>query len=305
MRWEAVTGTPNVLSGVNSIFTAPLVADPGTKFEYGINADWLGKVIEAASGVTLDVAVKDGITGPLGMDATTFLRNSEQAANTTPIHVKGTDGTWTTSAANLVEEPEYWAGGHGLYSTPRDYIKFQRALLGGGELDGVRILTQSSVDAAFTNGDRRPGLPGGDRDRRPCVDVHIVAYAPIQAWATACCSTPLTSRECAGRTAVPGPGCSTPTLGGPGQWGLRLDLQQLPAIWSAGGARAVRQLRTSRLHVSVVSLLYCRAQRPGTRRTVDGEDLDKLMRAELENLREVPLRWSRGGDELRVLRGGA
>ena len=41
--------------------------------------------------------------------------------------------------------------GHGLYSTPRDYIKFQRALLGGGELDGVRILTQSSVDAAFTN----------------------------------------------------------------------------------------------------------------------------------------------------------
>ena len=72
MRWEAVTGTPNVLAGVNAIFTAPLVADPGTKFEYGINADWLGRVIEAASGVTLDVAVKEGITGPLGMDETTL-----------------------------------------------------------------------------------------------------------------------------------------------------------------------------------------------------------------------------------------
>ena len=68
MRWEAVTGTPNVLAGVNSIFTAPLVADPGTKFEYGINADWLGRVIEVASGVTLNVALKEGITGPLGMD---------------------------------------------------------------------------------------------------------------------------------------------------------------------------------------------------------------------------------------------
>jgi CubicO group peptidase (beta-lactamase class C family) len=151
MRWQAVTGTPNVLSGVAAIFTAPLVADPGTKFEYGINADWLGKVIEAASGVTLDVVVKDGITGPLGMDATTFLRSQDQAANTTPIHLKGADGTWASSEINLVEEPEYWAGGHGLYSTPRDYIKFQRALLGGGEFEGVRILTQSTVDAAFTN----------------------------------------------------------------------------------------------------------------------------------------------------------
>ena len=67
VRWEAATGTPNVLSGSNVIFGAPLLADPGTKFEYGINTDWLGKVVEAASGVTLDVAVKEGITGPLGM----------------------------------------------------------------------------------------------------------------------------------------------------------------------------------------------------------------------------------------------
>ena len=119
MRWEAVTGTPNVLAGVNSIFTAPLVADPGTKFEYGINADWLGKVIEAASGVTLDVALKEGITGPLGMDETTFLRSSNQAANTTPLHLKGADGHWAPSEMNLVEEPEYWSGGHGLYHAAR------------------------------------------------------------------------------------------------------------------------------------------------------------------------------------------
>ncbi len=46
--------------------------------------------------MTLDVAVKEGITGPLGMDATTFLRSSEQAANTSPIHLKGADGTWAS-----------------------------------------------------------------------------------------------------------------------------------------------------------------------------------------------------------------
>jgi CubicO group peptidase (beta-lactamase class C family) len=50
VKWEAATGVPNVLSGLNEIFKAPLIADPGTKFEYGINIDWLGRVIEAASG---------------------------------------------------------------------------------------------------------------------------------------------------------------------------------------------------------------------------------------------------------------
>ncbi len=50
VRWEAATGTPNVLAGTNVIFTAPLVADPGTRFVYGINTDWLGKVVEAPAG---------------------------------------------------------------------------------------------------------------------------------------------------------------------------------------------------------------------------------------------------------------
>lgn len=151
VRWESVTGTPNVLSGSNDIFTAPLIADPGTRFEYGINTDWLGKVVEAASGTTLDVAVKEGITGPLGMDVTAFLMDDDQRANSVPVHLKGEDGTWAPSEIELNQAPDYWAGGHGLHSTPRDYLKFQRALLGGGELDGTRILQQSTVDAAFQN----------------------------------------------------------------------------------------------------------------------------------------------------------
>ncbi len=151
VRWESVTGTPNVLSGSNVVFTAPLVADPGTTFEYGLSTDWLGKVVEAASGVTLDVAVKEGITGPLGMDETSFHMSPNQRANAVPVHLKGADGTWAASEIELNQEPEYWAGGHGLHSTPRDYIRFHRALLGGGELDGVRILQAATVDAAFTN----------------------------------------------------------------------------------------------------------------------------------------------------------
>jgi methyl acetate hydrolase len=151
VKWEAATSTPNVLSGSNVVFTAPLLADPGTQYIYGINTDWLGKVVEAAGGTTLDVAIKDGITGPLGMNETAFALNEGWKDSTTPVHVKGEDGKWIDSGIELNQTPEYWAGGHGLYSTPRDYIKFQQALLGGGEFGGVRILQQATVDQAFTN----------------------------------------------------------------------------------------------------------------------------------------------------------
>ncbi len=151
VRWEKVTGIPNVVAGSGASFSAPMLTDPGEKFIYGINIDWLGKVVEAVTGVGLDVAIKQGITGPLGMDQTTFLMNDDQRPNSTPVHVKGDDGTWVAIGEVLNQEPDWWAGGHGLYGPPSDYIKFQRALLRGGELDGTRILRQSTVDEAFRN----------------------------------------------------------------------------------------------------------------------------------------------------------
>ena len=151
VKWESVTGIPNVVAGSAACLTAPMLADPDSAFIYGINIDWLGKVLEAVTGVGLDVAIKQGITGPLGMDRTTFLMNDEQRPNSTPVHVKAEDGTWTAIGEVLNQAPDYWAGGHGLYGPPSDYIKFQRALLRGGELDGTRILRQSTVDEAFSN----------------------------------------------------------------------------------------------------------------------------------------------------------
>ncbi len=182
VRWEAATGTPNVLSGSNVVFGAPLVADPGTRFEYGINTDWLGKVVEAAGGTTLDVAVKEGITGPLGMDRTTFAPTADQRGNLVPVHLKGEDGTWVGQRHRPGRRSRSTGpAGHGLYSTPRDYLRFQRALLGGGEVDGVRVLTQETVDAAFTNqiGDLR--VPEVIRTADPASSADFVA-GPGWAW---------------------------------------------------------------------------------------------------------------------------
>jgi len=150
-RYEQITGTPNVMPGTIDMFKAPLVFDPGTRFEYGTNIDWLGQVIETVSGQPLDTYFVEHVTGPLGMTNTTARMTPEQRANSTPVHVRGEDGAWVATDVDWAQEPDYWGGGHFLYSTPRDYLKFQRMLLGCGTLGDVQILERATVAAAFTN----------------------------------------------------------------------------------------------------------------------------------------------------------
>jgi methyl acetate hydrolase len=150
-KYEQVTGTPNIMPGTLDAFTAPLVFDPGARLEYGISFDWLGRVIEAVSGQPLDAYFAEHITGPLGMTNTTARMTAEQRANSTPIHVRDEDGGWQVTDIDWAQQPEFWGGGHFLYSTPRDYLKFQRMLLAGGAADGTRILSEETVKAAFTN----------------------------------------------------------------------------------------------------------------------------------------------------------
>ncbi len=151
-RYEKVTGIPNVVPGNAAAFKAPMLFDPGTRFNYGINTDWLGKVAEAVAGTTLDVVVKENITGPLGMNDTMFLLDARRKDNAVTVHVKNEAGRWTSAGfiCNF-DSPDWWPAGHGLSSTPRDYIRFERMLLRGGELGGERILRQETVDAMFSN----------------------------------------------------------------------------------------------------------------------------------------------------------
>jgi CubicO group peptidase (beta-lactamase class C family) len=159
-RYQQVTGIPNPLTGKADAFKAPMLFDPGTRFNYGISFDWLGKVIEAVSGKGLDVVVKEDITGPLGMNDTMFSPDSARGDSAVAVHVKNEAGQWTPAdpVANF-DSPDWWSAGHGLSATPRDYIRFERMLLSGGELDGERILRQETVDAAFRNQIGNLGFP--------------------------------------------------------------------------------------------------------------------------------------------------
>ena len=186
VRWEEATGTSNVLSGSDEIFAAPLVADPGAQYEYGINTDWLGRVVEAAGGQSLDDYFAEHILGPLGMTSTTFLMSDEQRARSVPVHLRDEDGAWQPTEVDWSQEPEWWAGGHGLYSTPREYLQFQRMLLGGGTLDGAKILERETVEQMFRNHIGDLDFPTAIRtaDAGSSADFNA---GPGFKWASACC----------------------------------------------------------------------------------------------------------------------
>ncbi|MDP9436662.1 MAG: beta-lactamase family protein [Actinomycetota bacterium] len=151
LRWQRVTGTPDITTGRLAAFSTPLVADPGTRFEYGISTDWLGRVVEAVGGAPLDVCLAREVLEPLGMADTGFAPTAAQRARLVPLHRRRGDAPWTATEIDWPQEPEFWSGGHGLYSTPRDYLVFQRMLLGGGALGDVRLLRADTVAAAFAD----------------------------------------------------------------------------------------------------------------------------------------------------------
>ncbi len=251
VRWEKITGVPNVVAGSGASFTAPMLTDPGEEFIYGINIDWLGKVVEAVTGVGLDVAIKQGITGPLGMDQTTFLMNDDQRPNSTPVHVKGEDGTWVAIGEVLNQAPDWWAGGRGLYGPSSDYIKFQRALLRGGELDGTRILRESTVDAAFTNQIGDLDFPAELPDCRPGLELHLPRRPRLQVGLRPAAQHRGHPRHAPGVVGGLGGAVQHPVLGGPHYRRLRLHLQQLPAVRDARGGHDVQRLRKGALRVAV------------------------------------------------------
>ena len=152
VRWEAKTGTGNTLAGTEDAFGAPLVADPGTKVEYGTNTDWLGLVVEAASGQKLDAYFDEHILGPLGMEQSTFHPTDQQRENLVAVHLRGEQsGRWEATSLDWNTAPDWWAGGHGLYCPPSEYLRFQRMLLNNGTLEGAKLLEAATVEDAFSN----------------------------------------------------------------------------------------------------------------------------------------------------------
>jgi methyl acetate hydrolase len=150
---------PGVISCQNKALTTPLLFDPGERWFYGINIDWAGKMVEAASGKKLGQYMRDNILGPLGMDSTGFRITDSMRKRLAKIHHRGPDGVLQPDTAlELPQEPEFEMGGGGLYSTAGDYLKFVRMMLNQGKSDrGEAVLKPATAAEMSRNamGDSR------------------------------------------------------------------------------------------------------------------------------------------------------
>lgn len=143
-RYLDVTGKPGITSCANAALELPLVFDPGTAWDYGIGIDWAGKAVEAVSGMTLGAWLTENLFKPLGMRDTGFRIRDDQRSRLARVHARTPEGIVATDL-EMPQTPEFEMGGGGLYATVGDYLRFTRMILGGGALDGVRVLEAPTV----------------------------------------------------------------------------------------------------------------------------------------------------------------
>ena len=160
-RYQQAKGIPGITTCENAALGTPLLFDPGERWEYGINIDWAGKMVEAVSGQKLGEYFEDHLFEPLGMDSTAFKITPEMRRHLAKIHQRGDDGKLQPLDLELPQEPEFEMGGGGLYGTAGDYLKFVRMILNRGESDdGEPVLKPATVDLMCKNamGENRVGL---------------------------------------------------------------------------------------------------------------------------------------------------
>jgi methyl acetate hydrolase len=146
VRYMEYEGIPGIIECKNiTLLKTPLVFDPGDRWEYGISIDWVGKVVEAVSGQSLRDYLKENIFTPLGMDDTDFIIQPRARERLAAMHQRDENGTLNRIDFEVPQEPEFFMGGGGLYSTAGDYVTFLQMLLHGGTFKGVRILQPETV----------------------------------------------------------------------------------------------------------------------------------------------------------------
>jgi methyl acetate hydrolase len=129
----------------------PLMFEPGTRWAYGGGLDRVGRMVEIASGVSLDRYFRDNITGPLGMNDTGFSITDQQFPREASVHVRNPDGRLVAKPLEKPTGPKAPSGGGSLYSTAPDYLTLLQALLNGGSLRGTTILRPETVVLMSTN----------------------------------------------------------------------------------------------------------------------------------------------------------
>lgn len=146
-----------IADSVKKLAALPLHHHPGEKFTYSEGLDVLGYFIEIVSGMSFDEFLRKHLFEPLGMKDTGFYLPSGKAARLVRVQ-KPENGKWVQYPVTFYD-PDYpikgakmfYSGGAGLSSTARDYATFLQMYLNGGELNGVRILSRTTIKTIMSN----------------------------------------------------------------------------------------------------------------------------------------------------------
>jgi CubicO group peptidase (beta-lactamase class C family) len=142
---------------IDKLANIPLLYQPGTRWVYSVSMDIQGYIIEKLTGQTFPDFLQKRLFGPLGMKDTAFFVPKEKWNRFATLYVQGPNGEIIPGpktaglGTDFTSQPTMPSGGGGLVSTAQDYLRFAQMLLNGGELNGVRILSPSSVQLMSTN----------------------------------------------------------------------------------------------------------------------------------------------------------
>jgi CubicO group peptidase (beta-lactamase class C family) len=157
-KYQTAKNIPGIIACQNATLRTPLLFDPGERWFYGINYDWAGKMVEAASGKKLGVYLQENLFAPLGMTSTAFKITPSMRERLARVHQRGDNDAFTPLIQlELPQEPEFEMGGGGLYGTAEDYLRFVRLILNRGNAGGNQLLKPETVELMTRNnmGDSR------------------------------------------------------------------------------------------------------------------------------------------------------
>ena len=139
--WKDVTPAEQI----ERLAKVPLAHQPGTTFEYSLSVDVLGRVIEAITGMTLGQFLQERIFAPLAMTDSAFIVPPEKRDRLAQPFAVDRASEKPINLLDVTVAQKNDAGGAGSVGTTMDYARFLQMLLNGGELDGVRLLSPTTV----------------------------------------------------------------------------------------------------------------------------------------------------------------
>ena len=152
LKFRTEKEIPTVVSSTYASIRTVLLHDPGERWTYGVNIDWLGLIVEKIRGKRLGAVFAERIFGPLGMSDVSFSLTDSMAQRRAVLHDRAQDGKLTPLPdLMLPQPPEMDMGGHGLYASVGEYAKFIRMFLNDGNGPHGRVLKAETVDAMSKN----------------------------------------------------------------------------------------------------------------------------------------------------------